>query len=661
MTHQQAFEIALDHHRCGRLAEAESIYRQLLAIYPRNVDLVHLLGVASHHLGRREEGLRLIEQAIAANPGAAGYRNNYGLLLADMNRLEEALAQFREAIRLEPRGADGFYNMGLALEKTGRPAEAVEAYRAALAIQPALAVANLNLGNALGAAGRVEEAVAHFRALLERDPANLPVAVNLGGLLKSNARVEEAIAVYRQVRARVPETPELLSNLAVALADNGEIGEAVSLLRRSLALDPGHAAVRSNLVFTLNSDPAATPDDIAREQREWQARHGAPLKREWRAHSNDRTPGRRLRIGYVSPDLRDHVVGRTLLPCFEAHDRGQFEIVCYSDAGTPDAVSARFRDGSAVWRESGHLKDAALAEQIRADKIDILVDLALHTSFNRLLAFARKPAPVQVSWLGYPGGTGLEAMDYRITDPQLDPLVADEAGKFDAPLRMPDCWCCYGVPENSPEPGAMPALQAGWVTFGSFNNLSKINGDVLRLWARILLAVEGSRLLLVSKGAGTERIVRLLEQNGVARERVEFLRYYPPSSDKPGPQPPEYLNRYQRIDIALDPFPYNGMTTTCDALWMGVPVVALAGTAPMSRASLSLLTAVGLPELALPSEEEYLRTAAHLAADLPRLASLRASIRGRMKASPLLDARRFTRNLEAAFQKIWERWRAAGN
>ena len=395
----------------------------------------------------------------------------------------------------------------------------------------------------------------------------------------------------------------------------------------------------------------------AEEFRSWERIHALPLRSTWRPHTNDPSPERKLRIGYVSPDFRDHVVGRTLLPCFEAHDPGTVELYCYSSTTNPDAYTALFPRSSAAWRDTARLTDEKLAEQIRTDKIDILMDLSLHTAFNRLTVFARKPAPVQIAWLGYPGSTGLAAMDCRITDRYLEPEGSTSPALFETPLRLPDCWCSFCAPEGSPEPGDLPALRGGCVTFGSFNNLAKINPRVFALWARVLQAVEGSRLQLILSGGSRERVLRIFGELGIAGDRIECLSYYPPApAGSQTRQPLDYLKRYQRIDIALDPFPYNGMTTTCDALWMGVPVVALIGATPMSRASFSLLSNMRLPELAAEDEEGYVRIASQLAGDLPRLSALRATLRERMKASPLLDASRLARSIETAFRDAWRKW-----
>ena len=657
MTHQQALNLAMEHHGAGRLAEAESLYRQLLAMHPQNPDLWNLLGVLAHQTGRTDEGLELIRRAIAAKPNAFDCHNNLALMLTDIRRFDDALTSFENAIRLQPACAEAHYNMGITLGRLGRAADAVTAYRTALRLRPDHPTAALNLGNALVATGKLDEAVAHYRAVLARQPGNSAIANNLGNLLKDLAQLDEAIALFRTALVHSPNDAETHSNLGVALKDAGDIRGALESFQRSLSLNPNRAEVHSNFVFTRYFDPSIPAVEIAEEHRRWDRAHAAPLRTQWRPHPNDRSPERRLRVGYVSPDFRDHVVGRTLLPCFEAHDRSQFDFYCYSAVSHSDAITARFRSLAAEWRDVSDWTDAQVAEQIRQDRVDILVDLALHTAFNRLPVFARKPAPVQVAWLGYPGATGMDAMDYRITDPFLDPPGHDAAGSFEEPLRLPDCWCCHRPAVNSPAPSGLPAAGCGFVKFGSFNNFAKINDRVLALWAEIMASVEGSRLLLLLRGSQPDRTRRFFEQRGIGADRVEFLAYYAtPDEHSDAPPPPDYLHRYHRIDIALDPFPYNGMTTTCDALWMGVPVVALVGGSPISRASFSLLSNVGLPELTANTEREYARLAVELARDLPRLASLRATLREKMKASPLLDAARFTRNLDAAFRAIWRRW-----
>jgi protein O-GlcNAc transferase len=294
-----------------------------------------------------------------------------------------------------------------------------------------------------------------------------------------------------------------------------------------------------------------------------------------------------------------------------------------------------------------------LAEIIREDRVDILVDLAMHTAGNRLPVFARQPAPVQVAWLGYPGSTGLPCIGYRLTDACMEPPGEEPAWSAEEPVRLPDCWCCYHPADDSPEINPLPALSAEGVTFGSLNNFAKVNEGVLALWARVLEAVKGSRLVMFCpEGRTRERVWAFFAARGIATERVELVSFLPRW---------EYLSLYHRIDLGLDPFPCNGMTSTCDALWMGAPVVSLAGERPVSRAGLSLLSSIGLREFAASSEEDYVRIAFEAAGDLPRLADLRATLRPRMLASPLMDAPRFARNVEAAYRFMWKRWRPTGD
>ena len=657
VTHEQAFNIAMEHHAAGRLAEAEAIYRQLLGIYPNNPDIWHLLGVLAQQAGHLDEALRLIQKAIAANPGSFAYHNNLGLLLTKIGRREEAVAAFQNAIRLHPEGPEPYYNLGITLSELVRAEESIAAYRAALQRQPDHASAKLNLGLSLTMAGRTDDALAHYQEVMRQEPGNVAVAVNFGNLLKDLARLDEAIEMYRTALKYEPGDYTVLNNLGVALKDNGDIDAGLDCFRRSLALNPNRAEVRSNLIFTSFFCPATSQAEIAEEMRRWNTIHALPLRREWQPHPNDPSPDRRLRIGYVSPDLRDHVVGRTMLPCFEAHDRERFELFCYSGTTVADAITNRYRALSTGWCDTAHLSEQQLAEQIRRDRIDILVDLALHTAFNRLLTFARKPAPVEIAWLGYPGATGLEAIDYRITDSFLDPVSQDNAGSFEEPIRLPDAWCCFQPPEHSPDVSALPAASQGFITFGSFNNFSKFNERVFGLWAQIMAEVKNSRLLLVVKGRHQDGTRRFFESRGISADRVEFLPYYASAPAADGtPQPPPYLLRYHRTDIALDPFPYNGMTTTCDALWMGVPVIALTGATTLGRASFSLLSNIGMPELSAPSETEYVRLATELARAIPLLTELRATLRDRVKNSPLLDAPRFARNLEAAYRQAWTKW-----
>jgi len=578
--------------------------------------------------------------------------NNLGVALREKSQLAEAEAACRCAVQIDPGYADAWYNLGNASQDQGHLDDAIGAYHRALSLKPDFPEAYNNLGNALRERRQFDEAIAAYRRALELKPGYPEAEVNLGSALARQGRLDEAIARYRHVLALHSNLPEVHNNLGNAFKDLGELDEAIAAYRDALRLKPDDPSMHSNLIFTLHSHPACGRESIAGEHQRWNRRFADPLKQFVPPHANDRDPDRPLRVGYVSPDFRDHPVGRYLLPLFECHDRERFEILCYSGVAQPDWLTGRLRALSGIWRSAVGVADTQLAEMIREDGVDILVDLALHTANNRLPVFARQPAPVQVTWLGYPGGTGVPGIGYRLTDARMDPAGSRSRGtpaSGEEPVRLPDCWCCYDPIGDSPGINALPALSAGAVTFGSLNNLAKLHEGVLSLWARVLAAVKGSRLLMLCpEGSARERIRAFFASRGIAAERVELAGFQPRW---------DYLSLYQRIDIGLDPFPCNGMTTTCDALWMGAPVLTLPGEMPVSRASLSLLSSVGLGELAASSEEDYVRLATKLAGNLPHLAELRATLRPRMQSSPLMNAPRFAQNVEAAYRKMWEDWR----
>jgi predicted O-linked N-acetylglucosamine transferase (SPINDLY family) len=355
-----------------------------------------------------------------------------------------------------------------------------------------------------------------------------------------------------------------------------------------------------------------------------------------------------LRIGYVSADFRIHVASFFTAPLLSQHDHRQFEIFCYANVAHPDELTDRLRSCADGWRSIVALSDQQVADLVRSDQIDILVDLAMHTAGNRLLVFARKPAPVQVTWLAYPGTTGLSAIDYRLTDPYFDPPRLFDDCYSEESFRLPDTFWCYSPLAETPPVNALPALQNGSITFGCLNHFCKINDGVLALWAQVLQAVPQSRLLLLTpRGQARERVLAKLAPAGIAASRLEFADRQPRR---------EYLQQYQRIDLALDPFPCNGGTTTLDAFWMGVPTVTLVGKTVVGRAGWSQLCNLGLQELAAQTPEQYVARAAQLAGDLPRLQELRATLRQRMQQSPLMDAPRFARGVEQAYREMWRRW-----
>lgn len=647
-------QAALDHamalHRAGRHAQAEELYRQLLAAFPQSTDILHLLGLAEIDLGKEADGFAKLREAIRLNPAVPHYHANLGARLLDRSEPGEAETRLREAIRLQPDEAVHHYNLGNALLKLRRADEAVAAYELSHRLRPDYPDRDLQLGIALHAAGRRGEATEWYRSALNRHPGHIAMLTNLGAMLQEACDLDGAADCFRQALACDPRNVVPLNNLAVLLKEQGEIGEATRLLRRCVELHPTGLELRSNLILTLHYDPAATAADLVAAHEGWNRLQPPPRG----VHANRPEPGRRLRLGFVSPDLRDHVVGRALLPSFRRFDPACFELCCYANP-VADAVGEEFRARSHLWRETGTQTAAQLAETIAADGVDILIDLALHTSDNRLDVFALRPAPLQVSWLGYPESSGVATMDYRLTDAHLEPPEGNQiAAPGEKPWRIPDCWTCYDPPAGYPQVNPPPSASGRPFTFGSFNNNSKINDQVLDAWAQVLKATPGSRLRLLAKQGGhRRRLTQAFVGRGIDAERIQFADYL---SSSPDLSQGSLLGRYHEIDVALDTFPYGGMTTTLDALWMGVPVISLVGGRNLGRAGLSLLSNVGLARFAVGTTAEYVDAAVRLARDPAALAELRGSLRERMRSSPLLDAAGHTRKVEQAFRDMWVDW-----
>jgi predicted O-linked N-acetylglucosamine transferase (SPINDLY family) len=611
---RQAFDLALRHHREGRLDLAEGIYVQILSQEPNDPDAWQLLGLIAHDRGRHEEAVASIGRAIALNPSVAAYHSNLGVALWGAGRHAEAVAAYRTAVGLDPDFADASYNLGDALRDQGLHEAAVDAYRRALRREPRMVEAQVNLGVALRELGRLDEAVAAY---------------------------EEAIRLE-------PDCAEAHSHLGFARALQGCPDQALECYRRATALDPNRAAYQSQLLQTLHYHPGYDAAAIRAEHVRWGRQLAGRLGRSIRPHENDRDPDRRLRIGYVSADFHHHACSFYLEHLLAAHDPARFEVACYAEVARPDEVTRRCQAHARLWRNTVGVSDDQLAELIRGDAIDILVDLKVHTAENRLPVFARRPAPVQVTWLGYPGTTGLDTIDYRLSDPYLDPPGLNDFYYTEETIRLADTFWCYEPGSREPAVNPLPALGSGSVTFGSTNNFCKVNDPVLELWARVLCAVPGARLLILTDaGSHRQRVLGILERNGVEPRRVEF---------EPRRARPSYLELYHRIDIALDTFPYSGATTSLDALWMGVPVACWAGRTAVSRGGLTILFNLGLPELVAHGPDEYVAIAARLAGDLKHLAELRATLRRRLENSPMMDTQRFALQIERAYRAMWRRW-----
>jgi len=644
-TIKQVFDQAMTEYRAGHMAEAEALYRQVLARQPDHADAHQLLGVLANQTGRSDQAVQLLQRAIELNPNVASYHNNLGLTLVSAGRAGDAVAVFNRALQIQPSFPEAENNLGTALRACGRIRDAIAAYRQAITLRPAYPEALNNLAGAVRADGRLDESISIYRQAVALRPNYAEAYDNLGHALRTNKQLDEAIAAYRHVLSLRPDSPSTLTTLGDTLKEVGLLEEALQCYRKSLAIKPD-SRTNENLLYTLHfqtDDPALLWQEHAR----WNQTFALPLIPRTLSFANDRNPDRKLRIGYLSPDFRAHCQALFTVPLFSHHDRAAVEIFCYANVEQPDTTTAQIKPYANQWRDIVRLSDDQAADLIRADRIDILVDLTLHMGFSRPLIFARKPAPVQVTWLGYPGTTGLTAIDYRLSDPHLDPTAEDERFYSEKTVRLPDAFWCYdalitGLPVDN-----LPALTHGRFTLGCLNNFCKITESTLDLWSMVLAAIPARLLVLAPRGASCDRISGGLNRRGIETNRIEFVEFQPRE---------KYLDQYHQIDLCLDTVPYPGHTTTIDALWMGVPVVNLPGRNAIGRGGVSILRNVGLEELIARDAADYVRIAKSLASDLPRLAALRSSLRGRIEQSPLMDAPRFARNLEAAFRAMWRKW-----
>jgi predicted O-linked N-acetylglucosamine transferase (SPINDLY family) len=617
-TSQELFERALALHRSGQPKEAEPLYRKVISRSAQHDRALFGLSVILLEAGRLEESKRYLERAVDARPDEPKYLTNLGEIHRHQGNLELAARLFERAVTVDPDHPEARRNLAVTLMMVGAHAQALRQLERAVALRPDNAFALMSLAWVLLQLERPKEAALRARHAIELDPLLATAYRSLGDAQDMLCDKPGAIASYR----------------------------------RCVELSPLDYRAHSNLIVALYTDPSSDERTIFAETRSWAERHAEPLRKFLRPHANDTQPERRLRIGYVSPDFRAHPVQQFLVPLFQHHDRSAVELFLYSSVERPDAETAWYRAlAGAQFREIQHLDDVQAAELVRRDEIDILIDLALHSAGSRLRLFSCKPAPVQMTWLGYVGTTGLDTIDYRITDPFCDPPGSDLSVYSEESIHLPASFWSYDALQADLPEGPLPALANGSITFGCQNSPRKLHAGVLALWARVLREVPGSRLFLHLPEYAREAVLQMLASEGIQAERVEFGGRVSRR---------EYLERYQRIDIALDTFPYAGGTTSLDALWMGVPVITLSGARPVQRAGVSLAMNLGLPELIATSEPDFVDKAAELARDLGRLSRLRSELRTRLVASPVGDTARFARDLEAAYRGAWRRYCSSG-
>lgn len=747
LTPQQALQLAIERHRGGDFATAETIYRQILAAMPQQPDALHLLAVACRQQGRLDEALPMFARCVELTPDNPDLRGNYGEALTAAGDPAAAERQLREALKRSPRHVQALNNLGLALQAQGKMEQAIAAGRRAVDIQPNHASARNNLGNYLLATGHPAEAAQHFHSAQQLDPANGDIASNLvvaleeaadrvtalacavtlltmhpgnarlhsaagrllwwqerfdealaqfaeavkldpndagtwnnyGLALHDAGRADEAITAYRRAAALDPAEPGAWSNLGITLKEQGAISESLQALNEALLRQPDHAEswsnlgmvleiagraddavaayrraielapalerAHSNLVFALNYLPDIDAASIAAAHRQWATQHVAQLYPS--AACTTQVNNRRLRVGFISADLRSHPVGYLLQPYFTHYNRQAIELFVYADVINSDDLTACLQRHAEHWRDiTGH-RHQDVAAQVSSDGVDVLVDLAGHSARNRLPVFAMKPAPVQASWVGYFNTTGLATMDFFVTDEESTP--AELLQHFsERPLYLPHTRFCYSAPAYTPPVSPLPAPQTGHITFGCFNNLAKLNHHVIAAWAEILRHVAGSRLLLKSLALNDAQvqlaIIKQFAAHQIGAEQLELRGHSPHAV---------MLAEYGDVDIALDPFPFAGGITSCEALYMGVPVITLCGLTLAGRQGHSLLNALNLQDWSVSSIENYIALAVTKSHDHESLSLLRQQLRQRFLNSPLGDARGFAEAVDQAWANAY--------
>ena len=653
----------LQNHQQGNLKDAESCYRETLRIDPNNVNANNLLGVIYLQVQRYDVAIPLFQKAIEIKPDFSEAYYNMGSSLQTIGSLDDAVKCYHKVIEIKPDYAEAHNNLGNTLQALGRLDDALSCFYKAIEIKPDYAEMHYNLGSTLQALGRLDEALPCFHRAIEIKPDYAKAHNNLGNALKELGQLSEAISHFHKAISIKPNYTEAYSNLGTTLQELGKPDDAVKYYQK--AIDSFHklnepknqgaelTQIHSNLLLGLNYYSENSEETVFTKHLEWEKNVDRSLfNKESAPTRSTRKPNNPLKIGYVSPDFKTHSVAYFFEPLIASHDRGEVEIYCYYNDNTVDKTTLRLKKASNHWRSIVNLSDDEVANLILQDNIDILVDLAGHTAGNRLPVFTYKPAPIQVTWLGYPNTTGLSSMDYRFTDGVADPIGESDEWYTEELIRLPNGFLCYQGDDQVNVESKLPCRERGHITFGSFNNLAKITPKVVHLWTKILNKVPNSHLLLKTQQLADKatklRFLRLFEEEGISKERLELYAKLPKKED--------HLALYSQIDIGLDPFPFNGVTTTCEALWMGVPTITLLGDRHAGRVCASIMKHVDLSEFIAEDLASYVELAVQHANDPEHLSSVRQGLRTRMKSSKLCNASSFTMDIENAYKKMWKKY-----
>lgn len=632
----------------GELDSARESYQRVLELDPANARTYYMLSGLAMRDGNIASAIGLAQQAIALQPTVAEFHFSVAGVYVSAGRIDEALGCYQEATRLKPDSLHYRRAAAGALIAAGRLDEGIEAYRAIAFASGSDGQAYFDLGKALQVRGDDKEAEGIFAQALKLAPDLAGVHLHLALARKEQDRPVEAEAPARQAVALAPDPYQSWLVLGSILADQGRHAEAVEYFEKVLAINPEDEQAWSAILFSMNYSEQFSASEVFAQH----VRYGElfPPVPAMPIEASRWLPARRLRVGYLSPDFRDHPVADFMAPILSRHDRSRFEVFCYATHKRQDDTTLRLKRDVEHWQQLGDIADQDLERILRNDRLDILVELAGHSARHRLPVLARRMAPVQVTYLGYPNTTGVAAIDYRITDARADPPGESDKLHVEKLVRLPEAFLCYAPPAASGPVAVGPVHRNGYVTFASFNKFAKISPLTVKLWSRVLAAVPNSKLLIKSRGLQDPGLHQPFLQGfaaqGIGADRIALMQ--------PAPGTQEHLQIYAQVDIALDTFPYHGTTTTMEALWMGVPVITLEGDRHASRVGASILSTLGLPELVAHSEDGYVEIASRLAANVEALDTLRQSLRLRLSESPLTDGARFTAHLEQAYLQMWQ-------
>jgi predicted O-linked N-acetylglucosamine transferase (SPINDLY family) len=637
--------------RLGRTNEAEHCYRRVTEIDPSYTNAHNNLGVLLLDQGRHHEATEIYRHILTIQPGDAVALNNLGLALMGLNQLQDAESVLQHALVARPDYPEAYNNLGIVLKEQGRFAAAEAYFRSALNLRHDYAEAFNNLGTTLKAQGHLDAAETAYRRALQINPTHADTYTNLAISLQDRGRLHEAEQTYQQLLKMCPATAQTYHNIGVVLGAQGRSIEAIQNYRQAAVLNPEFSEAQANLVFCLNYSDAESAASRLEEAKKYGRSNSTKAGVRYSRWSCPAI-SQRLRIGLVSGDLRAHVASLFLESFLHHLDTSRIELIAYPTCQDTDEISDRIRSHCVSWQPIGELSDQAAASLIHDDAINILIDLSGYTSGNRLPVFTYKPAPVQVSWLGYFATTGVEEIDYVLADETGVPQ-SEQAHFSEKIWYLPDTRLCFSQPQLDVPVRTLPALDGNEFTFGCFQNLSKVNGGVLRVWKQVLAALPRSRLRFqhnqLSTSHGKDYLLQCLKNAGISQNRVVLCGGL--SYDK-------YLAAHAEVDIILDTFPYTGGTTTCEALWMGVPTLTLSGSTMLKRQGSSLLTAAGLSDWIAHNEEDYIAKAVRFAGDIDTLAGLRSQLRQKVVASPLFDGLRFAQNFENALHSMWHRYQS---